>query len=122
MTRKLDDIIELPKSQPKRTYKEDLECEMVKVKIPKYMSWLDAYDEPIGDLDMMEDKVDNPSPQSLLGRSGSLGVNFSKLEIRQDDWELESKEVSFLGERLNLPIMPKEFEKVIFDEEKPESS
>ncbi|GKC43315.1 hypothetical protein Tco_1061037, partial [Tanacetum coccineum] len=23
-----------------------------------------AYDEPIGDLDMMEDKVDNPSPQS----------------------------------------------------------
>ncbi|GJR37025.1 hypothetical protein Tco_1212709 [Tanacetum coccineum] len=24
----------------------------------------DAYDEPIGDLDMMEDKVDNPSPQS----------------------------------------------------------
>ncbi|GJT64755.1 hypothetical protein Tco_1016235 [Tanacetum coccineum] len=28
---------------------------------PKYMSWLDAYDEPIGD---MEDKVQNPSPQS----------------------------------------------------------
>nr|GEX20257.1 hypothetical protein [Tanacetum cinerariifolium] len=42
MTRKLDDMIELPKSQPKKTYKEDLEC----------------------DLDMMEDKVDNLSPQS----------------------------------------------------------
>ncbi|GJY07709.1 hypothetical protein Tco_0374763 [Tanacetum coccineum] len=28
------------------------------------MSWLDAYDEPIGDLDMMEDKVDNSNPQS----------------------------------------------------------
>nr|GEX14837.1 retrovirus-related Pol polyprotein from transposon TNT 1-94 [Tanacetum cinerariifolium] len=28
------------------------------------MSWLDAYDEPIGDLDIIEDKVDNPSPQS----------------------------------------------------------
>ncbi|GJU71503.1 hypothetical protein Tco_1262908 [Tanacetum coccineum] len=28
------------------------------------MSWLD--DEPIGDLDMMEDKVDNTSPQSTL--------------------------------------------------------
>nr|GEV00472.1 ribonuclease H-like domain-containing protein [Tanacetum cinerariifolium] len=28
------------------------------------MSWLDAYNESIGDLDMMEDKVDNPSPQS----------------------------------------------------------
>ncbi|GJZ00501.1 hypothetical protein Tco_0517930 [Tanacetum coccineum] len=40
--------------------------EVVRVKIPKCMSWLDAYDEPIGDLDMMEDKVDNPSPQSTL--------------------------------------------------------
>ncbi|GKA95696.1 hypothetical protein Tco_0817791, partial [Tanacetum coccineum] len=38
--------------------------EVVKVKIPKCMSWIDAYDEPIGDLDMMEDKVDNPNPQS----------------------------------------------------------
>nr|GEY55345.1 hypothetical protein [Tanacetum cinerariifolium] len=38
--------------------------EVVRVKIPKCMSWLDAYDEPIGDLDMMEDKVDNPRPQS----------------------------------------------------------
>ncbi|GJS53378.1 hypothetical protein Tco_0626740 [Tanacetum coccineum] len=35
--------------------------EVVRVMIPKCMSWLDAYDEPIGD---MEDKVDNPSPQS----------------------------------------------------------
>ncbi|GKE15051.1 hypothetical protein Tco_1422628, partial [Tanacetum coccineum] len=61
MTRKLDDMIELPKSQPKRTYNEDLECEMVMVKIPKCMAWLD--DEPIGYLDTMEDKVDNPTPQ-----------------------------------------------------------
>ncbi|GKD09515.1 hypothetical protein Tco_1189200, partial [Tanacetum coccineum] len=38
--------------------------EVVRVKIRKCMSWLDAYDEPIGDLDMMKDKVDNPSPQS----------------------------------------------------------
>ncbi|GJX06545.1 hypothetical protein Tco_0194477, partial [Tanacetum coccineum] len=37
--------------------------EVVRVKIPKCMSWLDAYDEPICDLDMMEDKIDNPSPQ-----------------------------------------------------------
>ncbi|GJX64993.1 hypothetical protein Tco_0299336 [Tanacetum coccineum] len=62
VTRKLDDMIELPKSQPKRTYNEDLECEIVMVKMPKCMAWLD--DEPLGDLDMMEDKVDNPSPQS----------------------------------------------------------
>ncbi|GKE52899.1 hypothetical protein Tco_1488055, partial [Tanacetum coccineum] len=60
MTRKLDDRIELPKSQPKRTYNEDLEREIVMVKIPKYMAWLD--DEPIGDLDTIEDKVNNSSP------------------------------------------------------------
>ncbi|GJX96746.1 hypothetical protein Tco_0352544 [Tanacetum coccineum] len=55
MTHKLDDMIELPKSQSKKTYKEELECETVMVKIPKCMSWLDACDEP---------KVDNISPQS----------------------------------------------------------
>nr|GEY30158.1 hypothetical protein [Tanacetum cinerariifolium] len=62
MTHKLDDMIELPKSQPKRTYNEDLECEIVMVKMPKCMSWLD--DEPIGDLDTMDDKAKNPSPRS----------------------------------------------------------
>ncbi|GKE64104.1 hypothetical protein Tco_1518265 [Tanacetum coccineum] len=61
MTCKLDDMIELPKSQPKRTYNEDSESEIVMVKMPKCMAWLD--DESIGYLDMMEDKVDNPSPQ-----------------------------------------------------------
>ncbi|GKA57674.1 hypothetical protein Tco_0756862 [Tanacetum coccineum] len=60
MTRKLDDMIELPKSQPKRTHNEDLECEIVMVKMPKCMAWLD--DEPIGNLDTMEDKAKNPSP------------------------------------------------------------
>nr|GEZ83659.1 hypothetical protein [Tanacetum cinerariifolium] len=47
-TRKLDDMIELPKSQPKKTYNEDLECEIVMVNMPKCMTWLD--DEPIADL------------------------------------------------------------------------
>ncbi|GJR19900.1 hypothetical protein Tco_0968427 [Tanacetum coccineum] len=67
MTRKLDDMIELPKSQPKRTYKEDLECEMVMVKMPRCMSFLgstNAYDEPIGSLGMMNNEVGNTSPQS----------------------------------------------------------
>nr|GEV65889.1 hypothetical protein [Tanacetum cinerariifolium] len=62
MTRKLDDIIELPMLQPNRTYNEDLECEIVMVKMPKCMSWLD--DELIGDLDTIGDKAKNPSPQS----------------------------------------------------------
>ncbi|GJR85287.1 hypothetical protein Tco_0905625 [Tanacetum coccineum] len=48
----------------------------------------------------------------LLGHSGSLGVDFSNLEMIEDDWELKSKEVSFLGEGLNLPVRAKEIEKV----------
>ncbi|GJZ00803.1 hypothetical protein Tco_0518232 [Tanacetum coccineum] len=34
------------------------------VKVPRFMSWLDAHDEPIDDLNTMEDEVENPSPQS----------------------------------------------------------
>ncbi|GKB93979.1 hypothetical protein Tco_0980116 [Tanacetum coccineum] len=34
-THKLDDIIELPKSPPKKTYEEGLECEIVMVKMPR---------------------------------------------------------------------------------------
>ncbi|GJQ90975.1 hypothetical protein Tco_0002114 [Tanacetum coccineum] len=48
----------------------------------------------------------------LLGQSGSLGVDFSNMEMIENDWELESKEVSFLGRRLNSPVRPKEAEKV----------
>ncbi|GKF62752.1 hypothetical protein Tco_0182806 [Tanacetum coccineum] len=32
----------------------------------------------------------------LLGQSGSLGVDFLNLEMIEDDWELESKDVYFL--------------------------
>ncbi|GKB92171.1 hypothetical protein Tco_0964443 [Tanacetum coccineum] len=64
MTHKLDDMIELPKSQPKKTYNKYLKCEMVMVKVPRYMSRLDAYDEPIVHLNVMEDEAENPTPQS----------------------------------------------------------
>ncbi|GKC58779.1 zf-CCHC domain-containing protein [Tanacetum coccineum] len=63
ITHKLDDMIELLK----KTNKEDLEYEMVRVKIPMCMSWLgstNAYDEPISSLGMMDNEVGNPSPQS----------------------------------------------------------
>ncbi|GJQ99654.1 hypothetical protein Tco_0522639 [Tanacetum coccineum] len=43
------------------------------VKTPKCMAWLD--DEPIGDLDMMEDKVDKTSPQSTLQFLPSVEVH-----------------------------------------------
>ncbi|GJU87283.1 hypothetical protein Tco_1294829 [Tanacetum coccineum] len=69
MTHKLDDIIELPKSLPKKTIKRDLECEMVMVKLPRCMSWpgsTDAYDEPICSLCMMDKELGDTSLQITL--------------------------------------------------------
>ncbi|GKD20879.1 hypothetical protein Tco_1222582, partial [Tanacetum coccineum] len=45
------------------------------------------------------------------GHSGSPGVDFLKLEMIEDDLELESKEVYFQGRGLNSPVRPKEVEK-----------
>ncbi|GJQ93734.1 hypothetical protein Tco_0004873 [Tanacetum coccineum] len=42
---------------------------------------------------------------------GSLGVDFLNFEMIEDDWRLESKEVSFLREGLNLPVWQQELEK-----------
>ncbi|GKA10138.1 hypothetical protein Tco_0689571 [Tanacetum coccineum] len=50
--------------------------------------------------------------QGLLGQGGSLGVDLSNWVMIKDDWQLEPKEVSFLGKRLNLPVRPKELENV----------
>ncbi|GJY55283.1 hypothetical protein Tco_0454398 [Tanacetum coccineum] len=58
----------------------------------------------------------------LLGQSGSLGVHFSNMEMIENDWEFESKEVSFLGRRFNSLVRPNEVEKVISDKKKPRSS
>nr|GEW78825.1 hypothetical protein [Tanacetum cinerariifolium] len=41
------------------------------------MSWLDAYDEPLGDLDMIEDKVENSNPQSTSQVLSSFEKNTS---------------------------------------------
>ncbi|GJU12181.1 hypothetical protein Tco_1134577 [Tanacetum coccineum] len=63
---KIDYMIELPKSPPKKTYEEDLESEIVMVKIPRCMAWLgssNAYDDPIDSIGMMENEVGNTSPQ-----------------------------------------------------------
>ncbi|GJV59949.1 hypothetical protein Tco_1466049 [Tanacetum coccineum] len=48
--------------------------------------------------------------------------NFHPKEMFDDDWGLESKEVSPLGEELSLFDRPNEVEKVIFDEKKLGSS
>ncbi|GJW20817.1 hypothetical protein Tco_0031439 [Tanacetum coccineum] len=48
----------------------------------------------------------------LLGKSVSLGVDISNWEMFDDDWGLESKEVSPLGEELSLFDRPNEVERV----------
>ncbi|GJW53763.1 hypothetical protein Tco_0097848 [Tanacetum coccineum] len=49
----------------------------------------------------------------LLGKSVSLGVDISNWEMFDDDWGLESKEVSPLGEELSLFDRPNEVERGI---------
>ncbi|GKA88215.1 ribonuclease H-like domain-containing protein [Tanacetum coccineum] len=47
----------------------------------------------------------------LLGKSVSLGVDISNWEMFDDDWRLESKEVSPLGEELSLFNRPNKVER-----------
>ncbi|GJV49652.1 hypothetical protein Tco_1439864 [Tanacetum coccineum] len=47
----------------------------------------------------------------LLGKSVSLGVDISNWEMFDDDWRLESKEVSPLGEELSLFDRPNKVER-----------
>ncbi|GKD06408.1 hypothetical protein Tco_1181382 [Tanacetum coccineum] len=65
---------------------------------------------------LYDPKIHYGFKQGLLGQSGSLGVDLSNMEMIENEWELESKEVSFLGRRLNLPVRPKEVEKSTWDD------
>ncbi|GKA90123.1 hypothetical protein Tco_0811935 [Tanacetum coccineum] len=47
----------------------------------------------------------------LLGKNVSLGVDISNWEMFDDDWGLESKKVSPLGEELSLFVKPNEVER-----------
>ncbi|GJX01819.1 hypothetical protein Tco_0185732 [Tanacetum coccineum] len=167
MTHKLDDMIELPKSQPKRTYSE---CKMVMVKVPRMCppNSYDIHKMNIGlpqltrlslygsaslsescSLDMMNNKVDNPSlqntPQVLPSFKEytspvtypeeveeSLGTPIEEEPLNQTKLEdvgltnhnifLSSREIPSVDEpkpRL-LPNCPAL--DATFDEEKPESS
>nr|GEX50877.1 MAK10-like protein [Tanacetum cinerariifolium] len=49
---------------------------------------------------------------STLRHNGSLGVDFSKMEMIENEWELEAKEVYFLERGLNSPVWPKMVENV----------
>ncbi|GJV73456.1 hypothetical protein Tco_1493451 [Tanacetum coccineum] len=128
-------MTELPKSLPKKTYEGELESEIVMIKITRCKSWLgsnDTYDEPIGNLDKMEDEVGNPNPQSTPQVLPSFEVepldetqleNFS-LNTYNQDIPLSSREVPSFDE---LEIQPKPlpncpFLDVISDKEMPGSS
>ncbi|GJW02785.1 hypothetical protein Tco_1561641 [Tanacetum coccineum] len=61
--------------------------------------------------------IDNPKKHygfklGLFEHNGSLGVDFANFEMIEDDWQLESKEVSFLRRGINTPIWQKEVENV----------
>ncbi|GJV86870.1 hypothetical protein Tco_1530808 [Tanacetum coccineum] len=63
------------------------------------------------------------SPSPHVANSHPKGVDISNWEMFNDDWGLESKEVSPLGEELSLFDRPNEVEsEVIFDEKKLGSS
>nr|GEX61428.1 ribonuclease H-like domain-containing protein [Tanacetum cinerariifolium] len=74
------------------------------------------HDIPISSREIPNFNKLEPQPQpllSLLGQSGSQCIDFSNMEMREDDWELEPIEVSFFGRRLNFPVRPKEVENVL---------
>ncbi|GKF29739.1 hypothetical protein Tco_0096081, partial [Tanacetum coccineum] len=87
MTRELDNMIELPKSQPKRTYNKDLECEIVMVKVHKCMAWLD--DEPIEEV---EDTIGIPMEVEPLDhmKLEDLGLNTNTYDLFLSSRELSS--------------------------------
>ncbi|GJZ45883.1 hypothetical protein Tco_0593479 [Tanacetum coccineum] len=91
-----------------RRRQDDLECEIVMVKMPKCMSWSNAYDNPIGDLDMMKDKVDNPSQQSTLQVLSSFedfGLNTHSHDLSLSSWEFPSVDELEPQPLPNLPFL-----------------
>ncbi|GJX57290.1 hypothetical protein Tco_0287187 [Tanacetum coccineum] len=114
MTHKLDDMIEFPKLQPKRTYNEDLKCEIVMVKMPKCMAWLD--DEPI---EVVDKTIDIPMEVEPLDHTKleDLGLNTCNRDI-----PLSSREIISVDESVPQPLPNSSPLNVIFDEKKLGSS
>ncbi|GKC51574.1 hypothetical protein Tco_1074319 [Tanacetum coccineum] len=75
-----------------------------------------AFFRPMGVYSYCNPGIDDPKrhygfKSGLLGKSASLGVDISNWEMFDDDWGLESKEVSPLGEELSLFDRPNEVER-----------
>ncbi|GJZ63228.1 hypothetical protein Tco_0619649 [Tanacetum coccineum] len=100
MTNKLDVLIELPKSRPKKTYEEDLECEMFMVKKPRCMSWLgfiDAYDEPIE----VEETLGTPMEEEPLDQTQLEDASFDSYDY---NLSLSSREVPSIDKPEPQPL------------------
>ncbi|GJZ90389.1 hypothetical protein Tco_0662316 [Tanacetum coccineum] len=89
MTHKLDDMIELPKSQPMKTYKEDLECEMVMVKV---LPSFEVYTPPATYLKEEEDTIGIPMEVELLDhiKLKDLGLNTCSYDLFLSSREIPS--------------------------------
>ncbi|GKB64266.1 hypothetical protein Tco_0920452 [Tanacetum coccineum] len=104
MTHKLDDMIELPKSQPKRTYTEDLEYEMVMVKMPrKYnpqsilqvLSLFEVYTPPETHSKDLEETLGTPMEVEPLDHTKLKDVG---VDTFNHDIPLSSREVPIFNE------------------------
>nr|GEW40836.1 hypothetical protein [Tanacetum cinerariifolium] len=87
MTHKLNDMIEYPNSLLKKNNKEDLEYEMVRVKIPRCMSWLgstNTHNKQIGSLGMMDHEVGNTSLKSSTQTLPSIKVHTLPVTYSKD--------------------------------------
>ncbi|GJX62618.1 hypothetical protein Tco_0295518, partial [Tanacetum coccineum] len=75
-----------------------------------------AFFHPMGVYSYCDPGIDDPKrhygfKSGLLGKTASLGVDISNWEMFDDDWGLESKEVSPLGEELSIFDRPNEVER-----------
>ncbi|GJT38886.1 hypothetical protein Tco_0938751 [Tanacetum coccineum] len=99
--------------------------DMVRVQVPRCMAWLD-YDEHVDSLSTMDNEVGVTSPESTTQTLPSFEeytppVTYPKevenlrevpsFVMFDNDWGLESKEVSPLGEELSLFDRPNEVER-----------
>nr|GEU37762.1 hypothetical protein [Tanacetum cinerariifolium] len=88
MTHKLNDMIELPKSQPKETYKEDLEYEMVMVKKPS--TSFKVYTPPMTYLKEVETTIGIPREDEPLDQTKLKDVG---VDTCNHDIPISSKEI-----------------------------
>ncbi|GJW25799.1 hypothetical protein Tco_0039610 [Tanacetum coccineum] len=98
MTQKLDDMIELPKSQSKKTYKEELECEIVMVdnpspqSTPQVLPSFEIYTLPVTYPEEVDETIGIPMEVEPLDhtRLEDLGLNTCSHDLFLSSREIPS--------------------------------